>query len=92
MALAKILHQLLKDIWIPLRVLGRNDNLLQNVAAPLLSSVTSARSSKSPWSLLSTNLHSVLWSTVFLLSWVSCCARHWERMVSDTDVLASWRF
>ena len=49
MALAEILHQLLKAVWIPLKALVRNHSILQNVA-PLPSGVTSARSSQSPQS------------------------------------------
>lgn len=46
-ALAKILHQFLKDIWTPLKTSDANDTLLQNAVAPLLSSDTSVRSSLS---------------------------------------------
>lgn len=66
MALAKILHQFLKDIWTPLKIFDGNDTLLQNAVAPLLSSDTSVRSSSSLRPLFHADLNS------------KCCGIHFS--------------
>lgn len=66
MALAKILHQFLKDIWTPLKIFDGNDTLFQNAVAPLLSSDTSVRSSSSLRPLFHADLHS------------KCCGIHFS--------------
>lgn len=76
MALAKILHTLLKDICIQFKILARNDTILQNVTAPsspasLLPSFHRAQSLSAP----ACSLGSV--DTLFLLSLAKCCAKYW---------------
>lgn len=90
MALANILHQLLKDIWIPLKILVRNDNHLSNVAAPFLSTVTSVSSSQNLLSFLHCVWHSRFCETpISSLVWQPAVLGTGDRMVSDIDTLAS---